>query len=1084
MTVAPGGTSGWGTPAGNYYVTAYGYDAGGRQATTTDADGTITATVYNELGWATQEQVGTSAGMTDVADRLYDVDGDLALETDHPGSNQPDRLTKYGYDGRDQLTLTTAGYGSAAPILTATAYDNAGDATGTQTFAGTPTGVNLRAESTTAYDDQGRVYAQTATNVNQATGATGATDTTSTYYDRRGLVLATHSPTGLWDKAVYNGAGWPTTTYSSQDATATWASAGQVANDVVLDQTAYTYDKDGNVVETEEVDRDSTDAASTSGTLTVLTKIDGFHDNSASSPSFTFTSLVYGRPTITDFYYDAADRPTATVAVGTNGYYAWTRAATVPLGSSTVLVTQDAYNAAGEVAAQTDPLGLVTAYTFDPLGRTLKTVADYTGTFNADGTPAGARTSNAANQTTAYTYDGDNNVTSMTAVMPTGQHSQTTDYVYGVTTAGGSGVNDADLLATTEYPSPTTGAASSSQAETTAYDALGEATGYTDRNGTTHAYTYDAFGRLTSDAVTQFGTGVDQAVKMLGYAYTDDGLLASATSYSSTAGGTANIVNQDVDAYDGFGQLASEEQAVTGAASVSSPTVGYTYDAANGDRLTGIVYPNGRTLTYGYGSPGSLTSAASQITSLSDGSGAIQSYTYLGLDTPVTFADGNGITLSYLAGDGGPGSNGGDQYTGLDEFGRVVDQDWVNTSGTAVDEKQYAYDADGNVLSRTDTVVTSQSETYAYDGLNRLTGFDRGTIDGTGTIASPTTSETWQLDAVGNWASNTVNNVTTTRTNNNQNQVTSVGSATLNYDTNGNTLTDGTGQQYVYDAWNRLMTVKNGSGTTIAAYTYDAQGRRVTEAYPGQLMTDLYYSKNWQVLEADVGGAAVQQYTWSPFNVDGLVARDDHDPATGGTSLNRRLYAEQDANDNVTSLTNASGAVVERYAYDPYGSVTVETASGTTEGNGTAAASAYGWTVLHQGLQLDVATGTYDNRARVYLVSLGRFAQEDPAGYADGASRYQFADSSPATRTDPTGYIPAEPGRDPSYGGAGGDYGSPIGVGVSTDPGPIANGAGKPIGTIINGAGTTIANGAGAIVNGVGTVVHGVLRSIGGFFGN
>ena len=661
-------------------------------------------------------------------------------------------------------------------------------------------------------------------------------------------------------------------------------------------------------------------------------------------------------------------------------------------------------SAAGEVAAQTDPLGLVTAYTFDPLGRTLKTVADYTGTFNADGTPAGARTSNAANQTTAYTYDGDNNVTSMTAVMPTGQHSQTTDYVYGVTTAGGSGVNDADLLATTEYPSPTTGAASSSQAETTAYDALGEATGYTDRNGTTHAYTYDAFGRLTSDAVTQFGTGVDQAVKMLGYTYTDDGLLASATSYSSTAGGTANIVNQDVDAYDGFGQLASEEQAVTGAASVSSPTVGYTYDAANGDRLTGIVYPNGRTLTYNYNA-NALTSAASQITSLSDSSGAIQSYTYLGLSTPVTFADGNGITLSYLAGSGGPGSNGGDSYTGLDEFGRVVDQDWVNSSGTAVDEQQYTYDADSNVLADDNTVLPTQSELYAYDGLNRLTTFTRGTLNSTDTAVTgaPTGTESWSLDALGNWQSNAVNGGTpTARTNNAQNQVTSVGSATLSYDSNGNTLADGTGQQYVYDAWNRLVTVTSPTGTAVAAYTYDAQGRRVTEA-EGGTTTALYSSKDWQVLEADQGGTAVQQYTWSPFYVDGLVERDDHDPATGGTTLNRRLYAEQDADYNVTSLTNAAGAVVERYAYDPYGAVTVENPDGTVRGDGTAASSSYGWTILHQGLRLDVATGTYDDRNRVYIVSLGRFAQEDPKRYIDSANLYSALVDNPVLYSDPSG---------------------------------------------------------------------------------
>ena len=39
------------------------------------------------------------------------------------------------------------------------------------------------------------------------------------------------------------------------------------------------------------------------------------------------------------------------------------------------------------------------------------------------------------------------------------------------------------------------------------YDALGEETGMTDRNGTTHAYSYDVLGRQTLDAITTLGSG-------------------------------------------------------------------------------------------------------------------------------------------------------------------------------------------------------------------------------------------------------------------------------------------------------------------------------------------------------------------------------------------------------------------------------------------------------------------------------------------------------------------------------------------------------------------------------------------------
>ena len=232
----------------------------------------------------------------------------------------------------------------------------------------------------------------------------------------------------------------------------------------------------------------------------------------------------------------------------------------------------------------------------------------------------------------------------------------------------------------------------------------------------------------------------------------------------------------------------------------------------------------------------------------------------------------------------------------------------------------------------------------------------------------------------------------------------SVGSTTLAYDANGNTLTDNTGQQYVYDAWNRVVTVKNAAGSTLATYTYDAQNRRVTEAH-GSTTTVLYYSKDWQVIEErDAStGTPTAQYVWSPFYVDSLIERDDHDPATAGTALNRRLYVQTDANYNVTSLTDATGAVVERYAYGPYGAVTVENPDGTVRGTGMASASYYGSVYLYQDMRLDVVTNTYVTPNRVYDVALDRWLQEDPAGYVNGPNRYQLTLSNPVDHTDPTG---------------------------------------------------------------------------------
>ncbi len=78
------------------------------------------------------------------------------------------------------------------------------------------------------------------------------------------------------------------------------------------------------------------------------------------------------------------------------------------------------------------------------------------------------------------------------------------------------------------------------------------------------------------------------------------------------------------------------------------------------------------------------------------------------------------------------GRRGGDgdgyhTYASLDRFGRVVDQRWTNAAKTAtLDEYAYTYDLAGNRTPRTNALSATLSETYAYDGLNRLIDTDRG----------------------------------------------------------------------------------------------------------------------------------------------------------------------------------------------------------------------------------------------------------------------------------------------------------------------------------------------------------------------
>jgi YD repeat-containing protein len=365
-------------------------------------------------------------------------------------------------------------------------------------------------------------------------------------------------------------------------------------------------------------------------------------------------------------YFDAANRDIADVNVGTNGGTAYIRHSTIPMPSDTVLVPSYQYNVAGWLQDTIDPRGIDTRTLYDVLGRTSETVTAYT-----DGVPAAD-----TDQTTTYTYDGNDNTLMISAVLPAGA-VQTTQYVYGVATANGSALNSNDLRAETEYPDPTTGqpSTSPSQKDTYTYNALGQVAMMTDCNGTTHAYTYDVLGRQVSDTVTTLGAGVDGSVRRIDTAYDSQGNAYLFTSYADPAG-TA-IVNQVQRTFNALGQLTAEYQANNGAVNnATTPVVQYGYTEISGgqnnSRLVSKTYPNGRVINYNYNT--GLDSNISRLSSISDSSGILQAYIYLGLSTVVQeSALQADIELTYISQSGSTGDTG-DQYTGLDRLGRVPGQ--------------------------------------------------------------------------------------------------------------------------------------------------------------------------------------------------------------------------------------------------------------------------------------------------------------------------------------------------------------------------------------------------------------------------
>jgi RHS repeat-associated protein len=209
-----------------------------------------------------------------------------------------------------------------------------------------------------------------------------------------------------------------------------------------------------------------------------------------------------------------------------------------------------------------------------------------------------------------------------------------------------------------------------------------------------------------------------------------------------------------------------------------------------------------------------------------------------------------------------------------------------------------------------------------------------------------------------------------------------------------------------YDAWNRLVEVTDGA-TLVGKYTYDATGRRIIKQTGA--VWEHFFLNGQQVIEtreASSSGAHPEslsptyQYVWSPRYVDAPIARDTY---TAGTlQPASRLYYLNDANFNVTALVNASGFVVERYAYSPYGKATVLEADFTPNADNL---SDFSSTTLFAGRELDPETGLYYNRARYYSADLGRFVSQDPIGFEAGDTNlYRYTGNRPVVSTDATGF--------------------------------------------------------------------------------
>ena len=204
---------------------------------------------------------------------------------------------------------------------------------------------------------------------------------------------------------------------------------------------------------------------------------------------------------------------------------------------------------------------------------------------------------------------------------------------------------------------------------------------------------------------------------------------------------------------------------------------------------------------------------------------------------------------------------------------------------------------------------------------------------------------------------------------------------------------------YTYDFRNQLIEVSSAFGNvtpTGTTSTYDAMARRVLETTIDQTKQMVYGGVSlWEVLEQiDLSQASEQLLT---THVYGIGIDDEVSYWIEDLELQEFVWAHRDGHNSLTSITDLSGEVKERYEYRLNGEVAYMDPAGNSLG-----ASSFSASNLYAG-HLLVAGGGIDYRYRVLSPSVGRFLQRDPLLYVDTMNPYVYASVSPVVFSDPYG---------------------------------------------------------------------------------
>lgn len=574
------------------------------------------------------------------------------------------------------------------------------------------------------------------------------------------------------------------------------------------------------------------------------------------------------------------------------------------------------YDSRGNVTRHTDPRGHDVCYTYDGLMRCTGDIS-YVGPCDAGITIS----------TSHVEYDSNSRVTSRTDA-----NGNITRFAYDAMNRCVATTN-ADSTVTRLIWSPRSNVASS-----------------IDANGSRVVYTYDDLDRCVRKDITPAAT-VSSSITFEEFAY--DGLSRCVMA--------SNDVSRIEFAFDSMGNRGGFTQ--DGWQMLSA------YDK-NHNRTT-MIYPGGRVVSSTYDA---IDHASVVTTSPGGGVPAVNVMT-LGYDGPgrlARLARGNGVNTritwnGLVQPANAPGDFGSAQVS-------LINHQVVG-GGATVDRRAAAYDRSQNKTLRQQMVPfptgvpALTTNVMGYDALSRLSSFERRR-------ASSIATKTFAMDSNGNRQSVASNGVVALYTMDatqpqpadfQMDQYTVTPFGTQEYDLNGNLVfIPGPvgGTQFIYDYADRLVSVERAVGPAmvpIVSFTYDALGRRISKT---------------RFLEAPALPVTTHYYLDPDDDCDGVLEESEngstrktlvfpHALEVSGRAYlfaGHTYYVHTDELGSALALTDETGAVVERYDYDEFGTPRFLTPEGTPMVNpdGTpTTTSPNGNDRLFRGLWWDGEVGLY-----------------------------------------------------------------------------------------------------------------------------